>query len=100
MAQHSRPRIFEHPESIGDASRQVHAWLACETAWIPQPTQRHAELLGEILALPGMYGNLVPDAHLAALAVEHGLMLCSTDGILRGFAACVGLTRLPRPEAG
>lgn len=34
----------------------------------------------EFLALPGMHGNLVPDAHLAALAVEHGLTLCSTDG--------------------
>jgi uncharacterized protein len=49
----TNPRIFEHPESIGDAWRQVHTWLACETAWIPQPTERHAELLGEFLALPG-----------------------------------------------
>jgi hypothetical protein len=55
--------------SIGDAWRQVDAWLACETAWIPQPTERHPELLGEFLALPGMHGNLVPDAHLAALVV-------------------------------
>jgi Protein of unknown function (DUF2939) len=51
----TNPRIFEHPESIGDAWRQVHAWLACEKAWIPQPTERHAELLGEFLALPGMH---------------------------------------------
>jgi hypothetical protein len=43
----TNPRIFEHPESIGDAWRQVHAWLACDSAWIPQPTERHAELLGE-----------------------------------------------------
>jgi Protein of unknown function DUF86 len=41
----TNPRIFEHPESIGDAWRQVHAWLAYEAAWIPQPTERHAELL-------------------------------------------------------
>ena len=81
----TNPRICEHPESIGDAWRQVRAWLACETAWIPQPTERHAELLGEFLALPGMHGNLVLDAHLAALAVEHGLTLCSTDGDFARF---------------
>jgi predicted nucleic acid-binding protein len=77
--------VFEHPEPIGDAWRQIEAWLACETAWIPQPPERHAELLGEFLALPGMHGNLVSDAHLAALAVEHGLTLCSTDGDFARF---------------
>jgi toxin-antitoxin system PIN domain toxin len=81
----TNPRVFEHPEPIGDAWRQVGAWLSCETVWIPQPTKRHAELLGEFLALPGMHGNLVPDAHLAALAVEHGLVLCSTDGDFARF---------------
>jgi hypothetical protein len=37
-------------------------------------------VLGKLLAEPSVYGNLVPDAHLAALAIEHGLTLCSTDG--------------------
>ena len=81
----TNPRVFEHPESIRDAWQQVRAWLASETAWIPQPTERHADLLGEFLALPGVHGNLVPDAHLAALAVEHGLTLCSTDGDFARF---------------
>ena len=72
----TNPRVFEHPEPIGDAWRQVRAWLACETAWIPQPTNGMPNLSGEFLALPGMHGNLVPDAHLAALAVEDGLTLC------------------------
>ena len=35
--------------------------------------------LGDFLALPGVHGNLVPDAHVAALAVEHGLTICSAD---------------------
>jgi toxin-antitoxin system PIN domain toxin len=81
----TNPRVFERPEPIGDAWRQVHAWLACETAWIPQPTERHAELLAQFLTLPGIHGNLIPDAHLAALAVEHGLTLCSTDGDFARF---------------
>jgi len=80
-------RVFEHPESMADAWGQVQAWLACETVWSPEPTERHASVLGEILKLPGMRGNLVPDAHLAALAIEHGLTLCSTDGDFARFRA-------------
>jgi predicted nucleic acid-binding protein len=41
---------------------------------------RHPELLGRLLGLPGVRAGLVHDAHLAALAIEHGLILCSTDG--------------------
>ena len=84
----TNPRIFERPEPMEDAWRQVQAWLACDSAWTPLPTERHAELLGPFLALPGVHANLVPDAHLAALAVEHGLTLCSTDG---NFARFPGL---------
>jgi predicted nucleic acid-binding protein len=42
-------------------------------------------VLGELLSLPGMGGNLVTDAHLAALAIEHGLTLCSNDGDFARF---------------
>jgi toxin-antitoxin system PIN domain toxin len=80
-------RVFEHPESMADAWSQVRAWLACESVWIPEPTERHGELLGDNLKLPGVHGNLVPDAHLAALAMEHGLTLCSTDGDFARFRA-------------
>jgi predicted nucleic acid-binding protein len=76
----TNPRGFERAEPIADAWRQVLAWLDCGPVWIPQPAERHVELLGELLALPGVNANLVPDAHLAALAMEHGLVLCSTDG--------------------
>ena len=70
---------------------QVVTWLACDTAWMPEPTERRGEILGELFALPGVYANLVPDAHLAALAMEHGLTLCSTDG---DFARFPGLSWL------
>ena len=81
----TNPRMFERPEPLAAAWDQVLAWLACETAWVPEPTERHAELLGTLLALPGLRGNLVPDAHVAALAVEHGLTLCSADGDFARF---------------
>jgi predicted nucleic acid-binding protein len=68
------------------AWQQVTAWLACDPVWIPQPTERHANVLASLLAQPGILGNLVTDAHLAALAIEHGLTLCSTDGDFARFS--------------
>jgi toxin-antitoxin system PIN domain toxin len=87
----TNPRAFRIPLTMATAWQQVSTWLSSETVWTPQPTERHAAILGELLALPGVYGNLVPDAHLAALAIEHGLTLCSTDG---DFARFPGLTWL------
>lgn len=84
----SNPRIFEQPRSISDAWVQVEEWLACHVAWVPQPTERHREILGSLLNDTHARSNLVPDAHLAALAIEHGLTLCSTD---RDFARFPGL---------
>lgn len=83
----TNPRVFERPEPMIDAWRQVRSWLACETVWVPQPTERHADLLDKLLALSGVNANLVPDAHLAALALEHGLTLCSSDGDFARFQA-------------
>ena len=79
-------RVFEQPESMENAWRQVIAWLQCETTWIPAPGDQHAEILGQMVKAPGVQGNLVPDAHLAALAIEHGLILCSTDGDFGRFS--------------
>jgi toxin-antitoxin system PIN domain toxin len=78
-------RAFAPPISIATAWQRASAWLSAEPVWVPQPTEHHADVLGELLALPGMHSNLVPDAHLAALAIEHGLTLCSTDGDFARF---------------
>jgi toxin-antitoxin system PIN domain toxin len=82
----TNPRVFRNPPSIQAAWRRVMGWLACEPVWVPQPTERHAEILGQLLALPGVRANLVHDAHLAVLAIEHGLTLCSTDGDFARFS--------------
>jgi len=79
-------RVIARPLTMAAAWQQVSQWLACESAWIPLPTERHADVLGRLLTEPGLYGNLVPDAHLAALAIEHGLTLCSTDGDFARFS--------------
>ena len=75
----TNPRVFQRPEPIERAWRQVESWLDAEVAWIPPPTDRHREILGALLLATGAQANLVPDAHLAALALEHGLTVCSTD---------------------
>jgi toxin-antitoxin system PIN domain toxin len=81
----TNPRAFRSPLTMAIAWQQVASWLSVETVWTPEPTERHAAVLGNLLALPGVHGNLVPDAHLAALAIEHGLTLCSTDGDFARF---------------
>jgi uncharacterized protein len=84
----TNPRVFQRPLSMADAWNQAEAWLGSGPAWVPAPTERHAGILTRLLAAPGVHGNLVPDVHLAALAMEHGLELNSTDG---DFAQFVGL---------
>jgi hypothetical protein len=79
---------------MSTAWEQVSAWLSAEPVWTPEPTERHAAVLGELLALPGVYGNLVSDAHLASLAIQHGLTLCSTDGDFARFPGLVWLNPL------
>jgi len=81
----TNPRVFPRPLGMAEAWQQVDAWLNSGPAWAPTPTDRHAEILPRLLAAPGVHGNLVPDAHLAALAIEHGLELNSTDGDFARF---------------
>lgn len=81
----TNPRVFGRPLTIETAWRQVRAWLDVPVAWIPQPTDRHAAEVERLLLATHATGNLVPDAHLAALAIGNGLELCSTDGDFARF---------------
>jgi hypothetical protein len=81
----SNPRVCQVPVPILVAWRQVTDWLQLEPVWVPQPTARHAEVLGRLLGLTPRGGNPVADAHLAALAIEHGLVLCSADADFAAF---------------
>ncbi len=85
--------IFPAPMTADEATGQVEAWLAAPAAVIAQPTPRHASLLRGLLRDTGTAGNLTTDAHLAALAVEHGADIVSYD---RDFARFPGVRhRLP-----
>jgi len=81
----THPRIFSDPLAISEAWEYVTQWLDLSNVWIPQAGDRHAEVLGELLILSGSSANLVPDAHLAALAIEHGLTVYSCDSDFARF---------------
>jgi toxin-antitoxin system PIN domain toxin len=85
----TNPAIVRNPVTPAAAWRQIRAWLGCDVAWIPLPGERHVDILGGLLEQRFVTSRLIPDAHLAALAVEHGLTLCSSDG---DFARFPGLS--------
>ncbi len=79
----TNPRVFEHPMTIAEACGHVSGWLERPMLQIIDPTSRHWEVLQRLLVHFQAPANLVPDAHLAALAIEHGATLYSAD---QGFA--------------
>lgn len=81
-------RIFEQPLILSEAIQRVQGWLDQPCVRLVSPTSRHWEILQNLLSQGQAIGNLVSDAHLAALSIEHGLTLCSTD---RDFARFKGL---------
>ena len=58
--------------------------LDCPPVWIPGPTEAHRQVLASLFKLGGA-SDLVPDIHLAALAIEHGLIVCSADSDFARF---------------
>lgn len=81
----SNPAAFEKAVSVGEAWAIVESWLDCPGVWIPVPADGHRAILRGMLHAIGNRKHLVSDAHLAALAIEHGLTLCTTDGDFARF---------------
>lgn len=77
LSTHSRAST--HPLAPAVAWRTVSVWLESTTTWIPQPGPGHAAILGDLMVRYEIAGKLVTDAQLAALALEHGLTVCSAD---------------------
>ncbi|HEV7773695.1 MAG TPA: type II toxin-antitoxin system VapC family toxin [Conexibacter sp.] len=75
----THPRAFPRPLSPAAAWERVAEWLAAPVAWVPEPGPEYPRILGQLIPEHEVRGNLVPDAMLAALAIEHGLTLHSTD---------------------
>lgn len=82
----TRAAVFERALTVNDAFDVVDGWLAQPCVTVVHPTDRHAHVLRGLLIPVGAAGNLTSDAHLAALAVEHGAELCSTDADFGRFS--------------
>jgi hypothetical protein len=81
----TNPRVFAHPLSLAQALRRVESWLDQPCTRVVQPTERHWVVFQQMLTSGQAVGNLVTDAHLAALSVEHGCELFSTDADFARF---------------
>ena len=90
------PRVFSKPLSMAEASAVVTGWLAAPAVSIVEPDERYWDVFSELLEKAQVSGPLVTDAALAALALEHGAAVCTTD---RDFTRFPGL-RLLNPVTG
>ena len=81
----TNPRIFEHPLSLEQALSRVQSWIDQPCLRIIHSTERHWIVFRRILVEGQAVANLVTDAHLAALSIEHGCELISTDADFSRF---------------
>lgn len=82
----TKPQVVAAPFAVDEALDVVEGWLARPNVVVVHPTDRHAAVLRELLTPLGAGGNLTSDAHLAALAIEHGAELCSSDADFSRFS--------------
>jgi toxin-antitoxin system PIN domain toxin len=81
----TRPQVFTEPLTASSALDLVDEWLAQPCSVVLDPTARHGSILRTLLDAVGTAGNLTTDAHLAAIAIEHGAELCSADADFSRF---------------
>jgi uncharacterized protein len=84
----TNPRVYRRPLETREALEFVEGWLRQPGAVVLSPGRRHLAILRELLEPRGAAANLTSDAHLAAIAIEHGAVLCTAD---RDFARFEGL---------
>ena len=82
----TRSGIFGQPLTLDHALELVDEWLGHPAARLIAPAERHAQLISSLLLARGRGGNLVSDAHLAAIAFEHGAELGTFDRDFEQFA--------------
>lgn len=85
----THPGIFANPLSVNEAADVLDSWLSQPNAVMVEPTARHFILLRGLLSSAGSAGNLVSDAHLAAIAMEHGAEVVTFDADLGRFDVSV-----------
>ena len=81
----THPRVVRHPFTGAQAWSIARNWLSADPVWIPPATERTARTYGQLSESFSITANLVPDAQLAALAIEHGLTIYSADSDFARF---------------
>lgn len=81
----THPRALRDPLSPNDAWQLVEEWLDAPASWVPAPGRGHRDILGRLIQDLDLRGNLVSDAALAALCIEHGLQIVSADSDFARF---------------
>lgn len=81
----THPRVFAHPLTGREAWSLVERWIAAPHCWIPETSERTVRILGELITGLDVRSNLVTDAQLAALAIEHGVPVVSLDSDFARF---------------
>jgi toxin-antitoxin system PIN domain toxin len=81
----THPAVFDRPLDPSQAIDVVRGWLSRPAAQVVEPTSRHLDVLGSLLAEAGTAANLVSHAHLAAIAIEHDATLASFDADFHRF---------------
>jgi uncharacterized protein len=81
----TNPAAFGNALSPDRAFEYIDSWLDSPVATVVHPSERHADHMRDLLMPLGTAGNLTNDAHLAALAIEHGAELCSSDNDFSRF---------------
>lgn len=81
----TRPGLFRRPLAPGAALDVMAAWLNQPAVSVVHPGREHLRTLRGLIGHFGTGGNLTSDAHLAAMAIEHGAELCSSDGDFARF---------------
>ncbi len=81
----THPRVTADPLTPAQAWTHITDWLDADLAWIPTTGNRHREILQRLLIGEDVRGNLVTDAHLAALALEYGTSIYSFNSDFARF---------------
>jgi toxin-antitoxin system PIN domain toxin len=87
--------VYEQPRTPAEAVAIVSAWLTRPNVQLANPTDRHWALLGELATEANARGPLLMDAHVAALAVEHGALLATLDRDFRRFPGARLISPIP-----
>lgn len=81
----TNPRALPDPLAPAEAWAIVESWLDTRNSWVPEPGHGHREILGRLIRDHHLSANLIPDAALAALCIEHGLAIVSADSDFARF---------------